>query len=124
MVNTLISGDDIEVRHARNGNLLAAEDYPASGNVKETAVSAQLVIRGSLTGAESAVLIKHSVGERPVPQDGYPVLGFTDESKSIYVASMHPAVTCAATIGRLVSEELRDGQNDEISQHYRPSRFI
>ena len=39
MVKTLISGDDIEVRHARNGDLLAAEDYPDSGNVRETALS-------------------------------------------------------------------------------------
>lgn len=124
VVRTLISGDDIEVRHARNGDLLAAEDYPAGGNVRETAVSAQLAVRSRLAGGESAVLIKYSVGERPVPQDGYPVLGFTDESKSIYVASMHPAVTCAATIGRLVSEELRDGLSDEIPQHYRPSRLI
>ncbi len=124
VVKTLISGDDIEVRHASNGDLLAAEDYPANGNVRETAVSAQLAVRNRLAGAESAVLIKHSVGERPVPQDGYPVLGFTDESKGIYVASMHPAVTCAATIGRLVSEELRDGQCDEIPQNYRPFRFI
>lgn len=124
VVRTLISGDDIEVRHARNGDLLAAEDYPASGNVRETAVTAQLAVRSRLAGAESAVLIKYSVGERPVPQDGYPVLGFTDENKGIYVASMHPAVTCAATIGRLVSEELRDGYSDEIPQHYRPFRFI
>lgn len=120
VVKTLISGDDIEVRHARNGDLLAAEDYPENGNVKETAVAAQLAVRSRLTGAESAVLIQYSQGERPVPQSGYPVLGFTDESKSVYVASMHPAVTCAATIGKLVSEELRDGQSDIIPQHYRP----
>lgn len=123
VVKTLISGDDIEVRHARNGDLLAAEDYPASGNVKETALAAQFSVRNRLRGAESSSLIHYSVGERPVPQDGYPVLGFTDESKRVYVASMHPAVTCAATIGRLVSEELRDGQSDEIPPHYRPSRF-
>lgn len=49
--------------------------------------------------------------------------GFTCESRKVYVASMHPAVTCAATIGRLVSEELGDGQSDEIPQCYRPSRF-
>lgn len=124
VVKTLISGDDIEVRQACNGDLLAAEDYPAGGNVGEMAESAQSAVRSKLAGAESAVLIKYSVGERPVPQDGYPVLGFADESKGIYVASMHPAVTCAATIGRLVSEEIRDGQSDEIPQHYRPFRFL
>lgn len=124
VVNTILSGDDIEVRQAHNGNLLAAEDYPANGNVRETAEAAQRAVRNRLTGAESAALIQYSTGERPVIQDGYPVLGFTDENRTVYVASMHPAVTCAATIGRLVSEELCDGQSDEIPQSYRPSRFI
>ncbi|WP_366511598.1 NAD(P)/FAD-dependent oxidoreductase [Cedecea davisae] len=123
VVKTLIAGDDIEVRHSRNGDLLAAEDYPKNGNVRETANAAQASVRNRLRGAESASLTGYSVGERPVLQDGYPVLGFTDESKSVYVAVMHPAVTCAATIGRLVSDELRDGKNDEIPESYRPSRF-
>lgn len=124
VVNTIVSGDDIEVRQAHNGDLLAAEDYPASGNVRETVEAAQRAVRSRLTGAESAALIQHSTGERPVIQDGYPVLGFTDESRTVYVASMHPAVTCAATIGRVVSEELREGQSNAIPQCYRPSRFI
>jgi hypothetical protein len=75
-----------------------------------------------LTGAESAALIQYSTGERPVIQDGYPVPGFADESRTVYVASMLPAVTCEATIGRRLSEELCDGQRDEILC-YRPSRF-
>lgn len=124
VVNTILSGDDIEVRQAHNGNLLAAEDYPANGNVRETAEAAPRAVRNRLTGAESAALIQYSTGERPVIQDGYPVLGFADESRTVYVASMHPAVTCAATIGRLVCEELCDGQSDEIPQCYRPSRFL
>lgn len=124
VVKTIIAGDDIEVRYSRNGDLLAAEDYPANGSVREIATSAQASVRNRLRGAESASLTQYSVGERPVPQDGYPVLGFTDDSVGVYVAVMHPAVTCAATIGRLVSEELRDGMSDEIPDSYRPSRFI
>lgn len=120
VVNTIVSGDDIEGRQAHNGDLLAAEDYPANGNVRETAEAAQRAVRSRLTDAESAALIQYSTGERPVIQDGYPVLGFADESRTVYVASIHPAVTCAATIGRL---ELCDGQSDEIPQCYRPSRF-
>lgn len=122
-VKTIISGDDIEVRLAHNGNLLAAEDYPENGGVGETVIAAEASVINRIRGAESVSLIQYSVAERPFPQDGYPVLGFTDESKSVYIATMHPAVTCAATIGRLVSEELHDGKNDEIPENYRPSRF-
>ncbi|NIF30850.1 FAD-binding oxidoreductase [Enterobacter sp. Cy-643] len=123
VVNTLIAGNEIEVRHAHNGDLLAAEDYPESGQVTETVSAAQASVRKHLRGAESASLMHYSVGERPVPQDGHPVLGFTDESRGVYVAVMHPAVTCAATIGRLVAEEIRDGRHEEIPASYRPARF-
>lgn len=74
VVNTILSGDDIEVRQAHNGNLLAAEDYPANGNVRETAEAAPRAVRNRLTGAESAALIQYSTGERPVIQEGHPVL--------------------------------------------------
>jgi len=70
-----------------------------------------------------ASVTQYSTGECPVLQDGYPVPGFTDESESVYVAVMHPTVTCAATIGRRVSEELRSGKNDEIPESYRLSHF-
>jgi glycine/D-amino acid oxidase-like deaminating enzyme len=123
-VKTIIAGDDIEIRCARNGDLLAAEDYPENGRISETVVAAEASVINRIRGAESAYLTQYSVGERPFPQDGYPVLGFTDESRGVYVAAMHPAVTCAATIGRLVSEELRDGKSYEIPASYRPSRFI
>jgi glycine/D-amino acid oxidase-like deaminating enzyme len=123
-VKTIIAGDDVEVRRARNGDLLAAEDYPQNGRVSETVSAAEASITNRIRGAESASLSQYSIGERPFPQDGYPVLGFTDESRGVYVAAMHPAVTCAATIGRLVSVELRDGESAEIPASYRPSRFM
>lgn len=63
-------------------------------------------------------------GERPVLQDGYPVIGFVDESEGIYVAVMPPAVTCAATISRLVSAELTTGLTPEIPECFRPTRFF
>ncbi|KKZ16895.1 hypothetical protein AAY84_17505 [Serratia marcescens] len=37
---------------------------------------------------------------------------------------MHPAVMCAPTLGRLVSDELLHGVNPAIPHGYRPARFI
>lgn len=123
IINTLLSGDDLEVRHARNGDLLAAEDYSSINSVSNIAHEAQIAIKNRLKGSQAASLIGYSVGERPVLQDGYPVIGFVDEAEGIYVAVMHPAVTCAATIGRLVSAELTTGLSHEIPACYRPTRF-
>ncbi|HFT4327514.1 MULTISPECIES: NAD(P)/FAD-dependent oxidoreductase [Klebsiella] len=124
LVKTLIAGDDIEVRHARNGDLLAAEDFPVKGCLQETVISTLTAIKNGLKGAESVSLIGYSTRLRPIPEDGKPVIGFTDQSQRVYIAVMHPAVTCAATIGRLVSEEISDGTNAQIPEHWRPSRFF
>lgn len=123
VINTLISGDDIEVRHARNGDILAAEDYPAVGGADEMASDTLAAIAKRLKGTGSARLLSQSVGQRPVPEDKCPVMGFIGEVTGLYVAVMHPAVTCAATVGRWVSEELIDGKNREIPERYRPTRF-
>jgi glycine/D-amino acid oxidase-like deaminating enzyme len=123
VVNTLISGDDIEVRHALNGDLLAAEDYPVTGDAEAVASEALTAIKRRLQGTASAYLLRQSVGQRPVLQDGHPVMGFIDDITGLYVAVMHPGVTCAATVGRLVSEELIIGNNPEIPESYRPTRL-
>ncbi|WP_261109481.1 NAD(P)/FAD-dependent oxidoreductase [Serratia quinivorans] len=124
LINTLISGHDVEARHARNGDILAAEDYPLSGNTDNVAAETLAAMKTGLNGAASLHLLSQSVGQRPVPEDGCPVIGFVDDISGVYVAVMHPAVTCAATLGRMVSEELISGNNPEIPAIYRPARIL
>lgn len=121
-VNTLIAGDDIEVRHAQNGDLLAAEDYPAGGDVKHVEEDARSALQNRLHGSAPLQLQTCSVGLRPRPRDGYPILGPLGAT-CLYVAVMHPAVMCAPTLGRLVSDELLHGVNPAIPRGYRPARF-
>lgn len=123
VINTLLSGDDMEVRHARNGDILAAEDYPATGGTDKIACDTLAAINDRLRGTGSVHLLSQSVGQRPVPQDGCPIMGFIESLTGLYVTVMHPAVTCAATVGRMVSEELITGKNSEIPARYRPARF-
>lgn len=123
VVNTLIAGDDIEVRHAQNGDLLAAEDYPAYGDENRVEGEAQSAIEGRLPGTAPLQLQACSVGMRPRPRDGYPIVGPLGAT-CLYVAVMHPAVMCAPTLGRLIGDELLHGVNSAIPHAYRPARFI
>lgn len=120
VVNGIIAGDDMEVRHAQQGDLLAAEDYPDDGDVDGVVNAALETIKKRLKGAGDCRLIGSSVGLRPIPENGYPVIGFIDNNRQIYVAVMHPAVTCAATLGRLISEEFVTGNMDNLPEQYRP----
>ncbi len=62
------------------------------------------------------------VGVRPMPRDGYPIVGFAPEVSGFYVAVTHSGVTLSARLARLVTEDLAGGTPEELSP-YRPSRF-
>jgi glycine/D-amino acid oxidase-like deaminating enzyme len=78
---------------------------------------------GLLPGAEGVRLARHTVGWRPVPQDGFPVLGFSEGAPDVYVAVMHSGITLAPLVGRLVASEILDGVQVEMLEPYRLSRF-
>jgi glycine/D-amino acid oxidase-like deaminating enzyme len=63
------------------------------------------------------------VGYRPMPLDGFPVLGFTAAVANLYIAVMHRGVTLAPLVGALASMEIVDGARVEMLAPYRPERF-
>ena len=63
------------------------------------------------------------VGYRPMPLDGYPVLGFAQAAPNIYIALTHSGVTLAPLIGELAAMEIVDGATVETLAEYRPERF-
>ena len=73
--------------------------------------------------AEGIGLARHTIGWRPMPQDGLPVLGFSEGAPDVYVAVMYSGVTLAPLVGRLVASEILDGLSIEMLEPYRVSRF-
>lgn len=63
------------------------------------------------------------VGYRPMPLDGYPVLGFTEAAPNVYIALTHSGVTLAPLIGELAAIEIIDGVSVKTLRPYRPDRF-
>ena len=64
------------------------------------------------------------VGWRPMPLDGYPVLGFASEAPNLYVALTHSGVTLAPALSQLAAQEICDGTPaDAVLGPYRPQRF-
>ena len=74
----------------------------------------------SLRGA-SAVPVP--VGYRPMPLDGFPVVGFSPKAPNIYLALTHSGVTLAPLLAQLATMEIADGAQVELLDDYRPSRF-
>ena len=64
-----------------------------------------------------------TLGWRPLPRDGHPVVGFPEGWPSIYLTVMHSGMTLAPVIGRLAAVEILDQVQVDLLEHYRLTRF-
>jgi len=74
----------------------------------------------ALAGATATAV---PVGYRPMPVDGYPVLGFSNISLNTYIALTHSGVTLAPLVAEAAALEIVDGARIEFLDPYRPDRF-
>ena len=59
---------------------------------------------------------------RPMPLDGYPVLGASPLRHDVYLAVTHSGVTLAPVVGALVAQESLAGAPAEFLENFRPDR--
>lgn len=79
--------------------------------------------REKMPGVVDATYDYLTLGYRPMPEDGMPVVGFSPGNSDVYIAVMHSGVTLAPIIGRYITQELlTDEMIDELAP-YRPDRF-
>ncbi len=125
-VNHIVSNPLMEIRAASTALTLAAEDYIDESIENNPQAIAQrtlekIKIHWQVTG--QIKLAGVITGQRPIPQDGLPIIGQTEDINGLYLAVMHTGVTLAALAGRLAAAELLNGQDDTTLVPYRPGRF-
>ena len=79
--------------------------------------------RTYLPAIADAKAIPTPVGYRPMPLDGFPVLGFTTSVPNLYIALMHSGVTLAPLVGEMATIEIADDARVDWFASYRPERF-
>lgn len=70
-----------------------------------------------------AEAIPSPVGYRPMPLDGFPVIGFTEKVPNLYIALMHSGVTLAPLVGEMCAMEIADDACVDWFSSYRLERF-
>jgi glycine/D-amino acid oxidase-like deaminating enzyme len=80
-------------------------------------------LKSFLPGSRGASVDHVTLGFRPMPTDGFPIVGAVPGIADIYVAVSHSGVTLAPILGEHVARELLDGQPVEELAPYRPDRF-
>ena len=118
---------EIHLRQCPDGRLMIGEgDQESLAEDDSQAHAEELLARAChyLPGLAGAQAIPVPVGWRPMPLDGYPVMGFAPEAPNLYVALTHSGVTLAPALSQLAAQEICEGvRADAVLGPYRPERF-
>ena len=76
-----------------------------------------------LPAIADAKAIPTPIGYRPMPLDGFPVLGFTESVPNLYITLMHSGVTLAPLVAEMATLEIVEGVQVDWFAPYRPERF-
>jgi sarcosine oxidase subunit beta len=68
-------------------------------------------------------LLRSWAGIRPVPPDGYPIIGKPDGIDGLLIAVMHRGVTLAPVVGSILADLATHGKTTHDISPYRLSRF-
>jgi glycine/D-amino acid oxidase-like deaminating enzyme len=128
-VNRVIHPRGIAIRPdgARRVFLLARRVEPALRDTGRASVqlgeevkrlAAQVVPR-----LADASVVETRVGFRPVPEDGFPVIGKASEIDGYYEAVTHSGITLGPIVGRTLAAEVVNGRVDPLVSPFRASRL-
>ena len=117
---------EIHLRQCLDGSAMIGEGSQESLARDDTQEHAnELLSRAAeyVPGLKGATAIPVPVGYRPMPLDGFPVIGFSPKAPNVYLALTHSGVTLAPLLAQLATMEIVDGAQVELLRDYRPSRF-
>ncbi len=125
VLNHLLIAPELHVRQTRAGRLVAGFDFSGAVLENPDADARRLIgqINAMLDLPEPARIAFTSLGRRPTPGDGFPLIGPAPGIDGLTVAVMHSGVTLAPVVGALLAAELTTGRPEPLLAPYRPARF-
>ena len=123
LVNTVIASHARELRQISEHSMISPETALAR-KPKAAAAQCLLDVRRMLAGAENVEVESMGIGQRPMPADGLPILGFAPGIEGLYLTVMHSGVYYAPMMGRLASVEILDELPVALLDSCRPDRFV
>ena len=127
IINHVLMTNDVHFKQNVDGTLTAGEIF--SGNLDKDVVALDLASDVLLRIAKKLHLTANlnpkniQIGTRPVPIDGFPVVGNIMGETGVFVAVMHSGVTLAPLIGQLLASEMFQISESALLKSFRPSRF-
>ncbi|MDE0944045.1 MAG: FAD-binding oxidoreductase [Alphaproteobacteria bacterium] len=122
----LVLSPDAHMRQNADGRIIVGEDFTGGSVPDDTEAMAETLFAAAqahLAGDQKLEVAHHTIGLRPIPADGLPIVGPVAAIPGLYITVMHSGITLAALVGRLAAEEIITGQRVETLAPYRLERF-
>jgi glycine/D-amino acid oxidase-like deaminating enzyme len=126
LLDGLVIATELHVRQTHEGRIIAGSDFGGTdpGNDPNGAARDLFTkLKAFLKGGQSLEMDFFTVGFRPTPKDGFPILGTADGVDGLYLAVTHSGITLAPAIGAFAAEEILTGAREQLLAPYRLSRF-
>ncbi|RFN45063.1 opine oxidase subunit b [Fusarium flagelliforme] len=125
VLNSLINSKYLYIRQTKDGVVRAGCENPGDDpgeDPEKTAHEVFKILQDTLAGGDKLEFDYFTVGNKPTPKDGLPIIGQTGLD-NVSVAVMHSGVTNAAIVGELVSKQILTGDMDTALEQFRLNRF-
>jgi glycine/D-amino acid oxidase-like deaminating enzyme len=127
LVNRVVLAPGAHLKQKADGRLVTGQGFGgAPAGARATLDDGREALRAAkafLPAVDVEAIDKVTIGWRPLPQDGFPVVGFSRQAPDVYLAVMHSGVTLSQFIGRAAAVEVLDGVELDALQPYRLARF-
>ncbi|WP_421914731.1 NAD(P)/FAD-dependent oxidoreductase [Mesorhizobium sp.] len=126
LLNGLVLAKRLHMRQTSEGRIIAGSDFGGADPGMDADVTARelfAAMKPMLRGADGLELDFHTVGYRPTPVDGFPIIGRAKGTDGVYIAVMHSGITLAPVVGLFAAQEILDGERDPLLAPYGLSRF-
>ena len=126
LIERVVLSPGAHMKQKLDGRLVAGMGFGATPVKEATDEEGEKILASGKTylpALEKLELERVTLGFRPLPKDGHPILGFPEGAPELYLAVMHSGVTLCPVVGRLASIEILDRVDVELLEHYRYERF-
>lgn len=125
LLKGVVNAEQLHLRQTLDGRIRSGSEYSGGDpgdDPQKTADEIFARVQQTLKGGEELKYDYFTVGIRPTPEDGLPILGPTGLD-GLSIAVMHSGVTNAAIVGDLLSKQILTGETDPALADFELARF-
>jgi glycine/D-amino acid oxidase-like deaminating enzyme len=126
LLDSVVFAPNSTVKQSIDGRIVSSSGHEGSSDGGDLQQQGQRILANAaryFPTLKDAKIERVSNGQRVLPEDGFPVLGYAPKIGNLYLAVTHSGITLAPAIAQFATQEILDGIAPDALAPFRPSRF-